>query len=702
MDIKQSYEYTSAVANLIGDNLPNGSFNKTLSQNIIQVLRAKIDSPETLMKVKENCLSVVGSLVDKFKSILSNDETWILLNCVDKCLEHENLQFEAFRALEGLHERENSLIKMDQKISSQLNSIVRSLLELFSKKGRSFKIRILKVLTSIGSIASFKLSGDLNIDKLVNTICVISDEDQFMTRQSLSLINYIGMKRYNQQTLNDTIYKKLNILSVGKTLDLTLLGVVIDSYEQLYQVMGENLIKPLMSLFSSNNEADVNQVSLVLSSLILKSKNKNDTVEEIIKNVLNTNNGQNTYAIGVYLQVLGYIGTEIDFSQKSALITVIAKLKNDSKSPLLRSSAYKCLVAMSIGNPNAFLGIIFDKGSSLVENKLYIYMAVKQLTLLNHIEKKGESLNSLLDQLDNDVQNVTDQLSEALFETIGRVIAKFNQNDINLRCSKYIGQNLPNFKQLLCQAACHCFNKDIDITKYPVWQNFIISSTSDADVKVRSAAFAALDSIYYYWPAMRRDFSDDFYRNMAEKMIFDKSLVREDKLGAFTLKEDLGAPIRKFCFSFLAKMLNNDDLKLNYFISPLIGQLDDAEEIVRFFSFKIMTHISNKHSNLIIDRLPELLKKLSEIFEKSKMKRDAIIKEKGRQYQCLEMLVSLVAFADSDKSFRQNPDLNKLKMDIDSDEEWKRIYDDCAFDCISDDVQGLGLNRTESKQHDYR
>ena len=44
-----------------------------------------------------------------------------------------------------------------------------------------------------------------------------------------------------------------------------------------------------------------------------------------------------------------------------------------------------------------------------------------------------------------------------------------------------------------------------------------------------------------------------------------------------------------------------------------------------------------------------------------------IIREKGRQFQCFEMLITLVAFAKCDKtvSNTNNPDLSKLIQDID-------------------------------------
>ena len=69
-----------------------------------------------------------------------------------------------------------------------------------------------------------------------------------------------------------------------------------------------------MGEFSNKDDILVNQISLILSSLILISKNRDSTVENIIKTGLNDGN-PNT---GLFLQVLGNVGTQIDFSSKTA------------------------------------------------------------------------------------------------------------------------------------------------------------------------------------------------------------------------------------------------------------------------------------------------------------------------------------------------------------------------------------------------
>jgi len=96
---------------------------------------------------------------------------------------------------------------------------------------------------------------------------------------------------------------------------------------------------------------------------------------------------------------------------------------------------------------------------------------------------------------------------------------------------------------------------------------------------------------------------------MAERMKFNKDLVQEDKLGAFTLKTDLGANTRKYCFSFLGKLINNDYFNATPFIEPVISQLDDTEETVRFCAFKILNHLAHKGMSGIVDKLELMLKK---------------------------------------------------------------------------------------------
>jgi len=63
------------------------------------------------------------------------------------------------------------------------------------------------------------------------------------------------------------------------------MGVVVSCYELLFASLGESLISELMQEFSSKSNLDVDQVSLVLSSLILKSKNKANIVDQIIKDI---------------------------------------------------------------------------------------------------------------------------------------------------------------------------------------------------------------------------------------------------------------------------------------------------------------------------------------------------------------------------------------------------------------------------------
>lgn len=104
----------------------------------------------------------------------------------------------------------------------------------------------------------------------------------------------------------------------------------------------------------------------------------------------------------------------------------------------------------------------------------------------------------------------------------------------------------------------------------------------------------------------------------------------------------------------------NEDFNITEILHPTISQLDDDEENVRFYSFRILTFISNNnHGQVLTDLLPELLKKLDEIFTKAKNKRDSIVQEKGRKYQCMEMLIALVAFAKNDKAQSQNQELLK-------------------------------------------
>ena len=104
------------------------------------------------------------------------------------------------------------------------------------------------------------------------------------------------------------------------------------------------------------------------------------------------------------------------------------------------------------------------------------------------------------------------------------------------------------------------------------------------------------------------------------------------------------------------------------------------EENVRFYSFRILTYVSNNYGQVLSDLLPELLKKLDDIFTRAKLKRDSIVQEKGRKYQCMEMLIALVAFAKNDKAHYQNQELLKLNEDIQADEEWSKIYDSCTFE----------------------
>jgi len=85
---------------------------------------------------------------------------------------------------------------------------------------------------------------------------------------------------------------------------------------------------------------------------------------------------------------------------------------------------------------------------------------------------------------------------------------------------------------------------------------------------------------------------------MAQKMLFDQELVKEDKLGAFTLKTDLGAPIRKHCFSFLSKLVQSEYFNVNIFIEPIINRLDDTEETVRFTGFKILNFLTQKEGHV--------------------------------------------------------------------------------------------------------
>lgn len=69
----------------------------------------------------------------------------------------------------------------------------------------------------------------------------------------------------------------------------------------------------------------------------------------MIKNCLNEGNPN----AGLFLQVLGNVGTEIDFSGKTALVSRVEAIQNDQTSAL-KSNAIKCIVAMSIGNPKVF------------------------------------------------------------------------------------------------------------------------------------------------------------------------------------------------------------------------------------------------------------------------------------------------------------------------------------------------------------
>jgi hypothetical protein len=89
----------------------------------------------------------------------------------------------------------------------------------------------------------------------------------------------------------------------------------------------------------------------------------------------------------------------------------------------------------------------------------------------------------------------------------------------------------------------------------------------------------------------------------------------------------------------LTKLINWDYFNVMHFVHPVIAQLDDLEETVRFSAFKILSTLAGRSEHLINENCEQMLKKLSAIFDKSKAKRDDIIREKGRQYQCLEMLI---------------------------------------------------------------
>lgn len=43
----------------------------------------------------------------------------------------------------------------------------------------------------------------------------------------------------------------------------------------------------------------------------------------------------------------------------------------------------------------------------------------------------------------------------------------------------------------------------------------------DADVTVRTLAFQAIDFSYHYWPDLTSTLNENFYKNMAEKMVFN-------------------------------------------------------------------------------------------------------------------------------------------------------------------------------------
>lgn len=86
--------------------------------------------------------------------------------------------------------------------------------------------------------------------------------------------------------------------------------------------------------------------------------------------------------------------------------------------------------------------------------------------------------------------------------------------------------------------------------EYKEYLEFIKNSTQDSNYLVREKAWAGLDAAYYHWPLIRKVLNTDFYKSMAKQMLKDPSLIKEDKLGAFTLKTDNGAPIRKNIFSF--------------------------------------------------------------------------------------------------------------------------------------------------------
>jgi len=75
-------------------------------------------------------------------------------------------------------------------------------------------------------------------------------------------------------------------------------------------------------------------------------------------------------------------------------------------------------------------------------------------------------------------------------------------------------------------------------------------------------------------------------------MKFNKELIQEDKLGAFTLKTDLGKPMRENCFSFIMKLVNDESFNVTPFVEVIIVGLDDTEETVRFTAFKILNHIA--------------------------------------------------------------------------------------------------------------
>ena len=252
---------------------------------LIDTLLGKIEKSGERMKIKEHSIRVLGAVLANLRDLLTEQENTRIFTQLNYSLEQEALQMESFKALEGL-KTGNLPLNVNQNVSEIITKMIEILLKLFASKGRHFKIAILKVLEAMGHLSDLQVSEQMGLDVLISTILtVVTDEDQFICRLALSLIKLIGFDKLSKDTLEKNVKVSLNKLVEASNLELNLMGVVVSCYELLFTRLGEGLISELMKEFSTKKNLDVDQVSLVLSSLILKSKNKANIVDQIIKDI---------------------------------------------------------------------------------------------------------------------------------------------------------------------------------------------------------------------------------------------------------------------------------------------------------------------------------------------------------------------------------------------------------------------------------